>query len=276
MASIFDLLDGNTIDRPKESAEDLLFRASARGDDDRVRELVHSSDINPLAQVNGFNSLHIASRKGHITVIEELLRRFPSLMESCTADGRHSLMLAAFEGKVTVMRHVKEIFPDLYTTSLIGAVDLQGNSSLHYAAWAGSLDCVQFLVNNCAENMEIIFQRNNEGLTPLQYAVAGNHVEVTSYLSSFTSEQGEQYESNAGLTSIHRAAMYGSIESLKLLLDANKISPHAFTNNGSAALHLACQRGHLAAAKMLIERCGSEIDIQNDYGITPLMHACIG
>jgi hypothetical protein len=58
--------------------------------------------------------------------------------------------------------------------------DSEGRSLLHWAAFYGHLDIVQFLIQQDAE----VNQADNGGWTPLHYAVVEGHDKVVSYLRS--------------------------------------------------------------------------------------------
>lgn len=63
-----------------------------------------------------------------------------------------------------------------------------GDTALHKAAWRGSLSTVQFL---CGLDETEIHVKNKEGKTPVDIA---RHLEVKSYLQSFEGSEEEEEE----------------------------------------------------------------------------------
>ena len=96
---------------PKNSPQVIsLFNAASRNQLERLNTIVecHPS-IDVEEQVNGFNSVLIAAKKGHIEVVKRMHCLFPAIITSRTADNqRSSLMLAAFEGHESVVDYLSE------------------------------------------------------------------------------------------------------------------------------------------------------------------------
>lgn len=123
--------------------------------------------------------------------------------------------------------------------------------------------------------------KNSEGLTAIQFAIAGKHIEIVQYLSKLSSGSLAAETTDSGLTGLHRAAIYGSLETIKLLLSANcetvdAVSVESTAYNGNTVLHLSAQHGGMDIIKYLIEECSASVNVQNDYDLTPLHFACLG
>lgn len=191
-----------------------------------------------------------------------------------------------------------------------------------------------------------ILSRNHEGLNAMQFAIAGKHTDVIQYLTTLSlslsstsplssnssnSNSGSLFSeiSDSGYNAFHRAAIYGSLETINLLF-LSSTNAHANTHNndnisnnndqieidkknasfiennttntnnnntsagsgnennysisiveqqaynGNTAIHLACQHDHIDITRYLVEVCSAGMDVQNDYGLTPLHFSCIG
>lgn len=289
---------------PVKTVESVLFLASSRGNIVSVQNiLLNNLTLDLSVQVNGFTSLQIAVKKGHSGIVQALLDHTPDTIYSKTDDGRTLSMIAAYEGHIHVLKMIHEMEVKFKQSIIDGAVepvDKVGNSLLHYATWGGSIECVQFLVDSCHKDIRI---RNLEGILPFQFASAGNHVEIVKYLlevssssSSSSSSQTtsgakrddtntesaplQQEESLSGVTSLHRAAAYNAIDTVKLLLQSSSgtapVDVDCKTSNGSTALQLAAKHGYAELVKYLLEEGGAGLDVQNEYGHTALHFACIG
>lgn len=233
----------------------------------------------PSTLVNGLNAFHIAVKKGHCHIVDILIKSNGKLIQMLSADGRNPVMIAAYERKLEILSIIHDNIDPTLWIEAYSQCDPDGNTAFHYASWGGSIDCVKYLIQNCKGSLEeieeLISRGNRENLSPLQFAVAGKHVELISYLSSIT-KSAEADSSLLGYNAIHRAVMYGSMESLEVLLSSNPSNIHATSSNGSTILHLASQHGYLDIIKLLCERLQFDVNAQNEYGLTPLMFACIG
>jgi ankyrin repeat protein len=283
-----------------------LFNAVAKGSLVLVNDILEKESKDDLtidALVNNFNCLHIACKKGYDEIILAILAKYPDMLFTRTQpDYRTTLMIAAFEKQDKVLIVLWDQFLKISTTStsslpnnnnsFLSMIDASGNTALHYAAWGGSNICTKFLLEHCHSDA---WQTNNETMTPLQFAVVKNKLEIVKYLSNmmmknkgFTLQDIAAETSITGYNSIHRAAMYGSLDTIKYLLDkdnddddvkknTNQQTYHDIrTGNGSTALHLASSHGHLDLVKYLIHDHNADVNVQNEYGSTPLHSACSG
>ena len=227
-----------------------LFLAAGRGDAGRVRGLLCGQELPrgaPLEQVNGQNCFHAACKKGHVDVVELLLAHSAQhslgLETTPTADGRSGLLLAAYEGRLEVVQLLCRWSTANPATATEGAVplwqhvDQNGNSAVHYASWGGHLSVLSFLLETFPGDAVIATdKRNDEGMTPIQFASAGNFVDIVSFLSSSSSgsasgsgggEGGADSSSNddddggdnsdrsdAGNTPFHKACQYGALDTV--------------------------------------------------------------
>eukprot|EP01038_Epipyxis_sp_PR26KG_P008726 gene8726-11790_t len=276
--------------------------------------------------MNGFTPLHIAAKKGYTEIAQLLLQTCPECISFPTDDNRNAFMLAALENQANMLTTFYDFFHDknnareddikfakLFTSS-VRAVDNLGNTVVHYCAWGGSMSCMQIVIGIYRLDHSIV---NNEDVSPLQVAVAGNKSDMVSYLLSIQNDKLSKEEivnsnvlvsdiilnnnddnnndymvlsdtSSSGMNSFHRAALYGSLDTLKLLLDSSssieqKISNiNSRTSNGSTPLQLAAKHGHFEMVHYLVS-CNNndnnnivDLNAQNYFGLSSLLFACIG
>ncbi|CAG2227854.1 unnamed protein product [Mytilus edulis] len=85
---------------------------------------------------------------------------------------------------------------------------------------------------------------------------------------------------NRGSTPLHHACFGGQYETVKFLLDLNgealnsRVDTTIKNINGSSALHLAFQNGHIEVVKLFID-IGMNLNDATNSGSTPLNKACI-
>jgi ankyrin repeat protein len=271
--------------------ERLIFNAACRGNLNKIKYIV-SQNMNNLDlqyKVNGFNALHIAAKKGFIDIISYMLEVSPVLIWSKTDDFRNSEMIAAFCGNLTVLKFLNACKCCEETKQEILEIndekDSNGNSLLHFSTWGGSLECTKYIVENY--KTAVVNCKNNEGMTPMQFASAGNHAEVISYLMSLDAMLLNDDVSISGLTCLHRSAIHGSLATMilltspstksNLLLHSSSIDVDVqSTDSKTTPLHLAVKHGHFAIVKHLVEVCYANVELVNEYGLNALHFACIG
>jgi ankyrin repeat protein len=291
--------------------------------------------------VNGFNSLHAASKKGHTEVVQLLLERFPALASSRTHDNRTACMLACFEGRLEVVKLYASRGVFAFSRNPINDIDPNNNLPYHYAAWGGHLQVVQFImkavqqrfteaVTSCdvgsvdeLNSNDTLYLRklfhplipNKEGLTAVDMAAVGNHVEVIEYILTnldkfqtgddvdcvdddepigsrqhkalVASTSSSQCQS--GFSALHRAAQYGSLSAIRMLLSkCDDSSVSSSTNaatesminsrgaNGFTPLHLACLHGHTEIVGYLVSNRHADVNAKSTTLLTPLHTACVG
>ncbi|TFH44092.1 MAG: ankyrin repeat domain-containing protein, partial [Lysobacterales bacterium] len=78
------------------------------------------------------------------------------------------------------------------------------------------------------------------------------------------------YASNA--RDIHDAVENGSVDDVRRLMAADTTLINVVTNGGNTPLHLACRKGELEIARLLID-AGADLNVINEQGMTPLRQA---
>ena len=73
--------------------------------------------------------------------------------------------------------------------------------------------------------------KNEEGLSAIQFATAGKHTEIVQYLAALSGGSLLRESSDSGFNSLHRAAIYNSLPTMKLILSA--LSSSASTSVGT-------------------------------------------
>jgi ankyrin repeat protein len=142
------------------------------------------------------------------------------------------------------------------------------NNALHYAVWGGNINTVRFIMDTCKIDASI---PNKEGLLPVQLAAASNNVELVSLLNDSTDSR-----SASGYTSLHRACMYGALETVVSLSRDARVDVFAKTNTDQSALHLAAKGGYFAVVKYLVDEASLDINATDEFQLTPLHVACYG
>lgn len=104
--------------------------------------------------------IHVASQKGHLEVVRELLIYWFDPMDFLNEKGQNILHVAAESRQ---MKLVEELLGNRDLEALINEKDYNGNTPLHLAAMCGRTEIMQALVSDKRVDKRIV---NNEKLKP--------------------------------------------------------------------------------------------------------------
>ncbi|KAA8525043.1 hypothetical protein F0562_011463 [Nyssa sinensis] len=128
---------------------------------------------------DGFYPIHMASRNGHINVIQEFLRRCPDSRELLNPKGQNILHVAAENGRANAVSYMLKI-PEL--DNLIKERDKDGNTALHLASRYGYPKVVSILTWEKRVCLELV---NDKGRTALD-VVENYHYDLPSFQQRLT------------------------------------------------------------------------------------------
>ncbi len=166
-------------DKPRVSTA--LHRAALAGDVAAAEKALAEDDIE-AQNTEGRTALHLASKYGHLKVVELLLESGAKVNASCY-DGQTSLHLAAAAGNFNVVDVLLKAGAEVNTR------DKDGNTPIHLAALSGREGTVSVLL----ENEALAGLTNEKGETPVdlaQKARVGSWRLVVRALEDAAAEQG--------------------------------------------------------------------------------------
>ncbi|XP_062841390.1 inversin [Trichomycterus rosablanca] len=164
---------GATVDPLDVMKHTPLFRACEMGHRDVILTLIKGGARVDLVDTDGHSALHWAALGGNAEVCEVLMENGLGPNQQDHA-GRTPLQCAAYAGYINCMALLIEHHADP------NIQDKGGRTALHWSCNNGYLDAVKLLLGcgafpNHMENTE-------ERYTPLDYALLGEHQEVTQFL----------------------------------------------------------------------------------------------
>ena len=205
-----------------------------------------------------------AIRSGDRQEVERLLLINPKLIRS-TEKGLSPVLVAAYH----LEPHLADFFADKKVTlnifeasaigrtthivrllarepELVNSFADDGFQPLGLACFFGHLETADYLVRAGAS----LNTSSNNGLnaTPLQSAVAGNHIDLTKML--LKSGANPNVREGGGFTPLHAAAKNGNGEIIQLLIFAGA-DLQIRSDDGKLPLDLAIEKGHSQAAEIL-------------------------
>jgi ankyrin repeat protein len=203
------------------------------------------------------------------------------------------LLQSCIDGNVDVVKETVGSFLASYSHSNVGFVDVdpklreyvnqadeQGNNAMHGAVFAGNIEIVKYLYEDCGASLVLA---NNLGCFPLWLAAGYNRIQVLHYLFSMLSDpQQELLRTNkTGDTCLVAAASRGNIEICQIVMDNAKamgvLNELMETTNagGDSALSIAVAGGHSTLLDLILPYTSKTmINHPNHKGVTPLLVAC--
>uniref|UniRef100_A0A8C0KSA9 Ankyrin repeat domain 6 n=1 Tax=Canis lupus dingo TaxID=286419 RepID=A0A8C0KSA9_CANLU len=156
---------------------------------------------------HGRTPLHLAANKGHLSVVQILLKA------GCDLDVQDDGDQTALH-RATVVGNTEVIAALIQEGCALDRQDKDGNTALHEASWHGFSQSAKLLVKAGAN----VLAKNKAGNTALHLACQNSHSQSTRVLLLGGSRA--DLKNNAGDTCLHVAARYNHLSIIKLLLSA--------------------------------------------------------
>lgn len=177
------------------------------------------------------SKMEMAAKEGDAALMRALLKSGQGSVEETNADGWTMLHVCASMGHVDCVKVL------LQHGASVAACDRQYYTPIHRAAQHFHVDCLQELLKKAA-SMSVLQRRKAINAT--------NHF---------------------GATPLHWAAVWDSVDCMRLLIEAGA-NVHAKQHNNQTALHSAAKAGSVEAVAVLI-KAGAHTSVKDDSGLTP-------
>ncbi|XP_071167340.1 ankycorbin-like isoform X2 [Mytilus edulis] len=239
--SLFKKFGKSTTDLSEwNKGDDKILKAVENGDLSKVEAILQKKTINPTKLgIHGFSIFHVASRYGHLSIIEKLLE-YGADVNCLTIQGSTALQLACGSG------HVKIVDRLIKAGAELNLKDGQQLTALHHACMGCYHECVQVLLANGVD----VSLGDQTGRTPLFFAALSGQVEICKDLL----DKGANINSleNNQMTPLMGAANRGRKEVCELLL--KKGANRDLTDvRGFTALQHAMEENHKDIQEVFIK-----------------------
>uniref|UniRef100_A0AAQ4QWK6 Ankyrin 1, erythrocytic b n=1 Tax=Gasterosteus aculeatus aculeatus TaxID=481459 RepID=A0AAQ4QWK6_GASAC len=217
-----------------------FLRAARSGNLDKAHDHLKNGISINIANQNGLNGLHLASKEGHVKMVLELLHSGIEL-EATTKKGNTALHIAALAGQEKVVAELVNYGAN------VNAQSHKGFSPLYMAAQENHLEVVKFLLENGA-NQSL---PTEDGFTPLAVALQQGHENVVALLINYGTK------GKVRLPALHIAARNDDTRTAAVLLqnDPNAdVLSKVFTHYWFTPLHIAAHYENMSVAQLLLNR----------------------
>ena len=264
------MADVSSVTSGTERLRPALLKAAEHGQVDKLRELIHQGkEENTINDVLLRWALQRAAERGQAATVTLLLEENVDWDANTGGDrGLPALYRAVQRGH----KHIVQIL--LEKGADTEAVDRNGRSVIHAAAWWNRKDILRMLIDHGAN----VNSTDRESRTILHGLAADKAMRWGDEVIEILLEQRINLEHRDDLsrTALHWAAHMGKEKLTRHLLTRRGVFPradiHATTDRGKTALHLAADAGHANLVKILLS-FGAKPFAQSDGAWTALHNA---
>ncbi|XP_024302126.1 ankyrin repeat domain-containing protein 6 isoform X11 [Homo sapiens] len=183
-----------------------LLVAAYKGQTENVVQLINKGARVAVTK-HGRTPLHLAANKGHLPVVQILLKA------GCDLDVQDDGDQTALH-RATVVGNTEIIAALIHEGCALDRQDKDGNTALHEASWHGFSQSAKLLIKAGAN----VLAKNKAGNTALHLACQNSHSQSTRVLLLAGSRA--DLKNNAGDTALHVAAALNHKKVAKILLEA--------------------------------------------------------
>jgi ankyrin repeat protein len=231
----------------------VLHVAAREGDFEIASLLVsYGADID-ARDASMMTALHYACEGGYVKVMELLLNNKANI-DVAGSERRTPLICAAAAGQLLAAQLL------LKRKSNLKGVDEGGMTALHWAAFNGHVEVVDYLIRQSRSSLSLI---NDQGRTPLHLAAMNSQFAVVEFLVRKSCPL--EARCAAGLNALHYACKADSTEIVRLLLTSGADIEIETSTTQQRPIHMSAKEGSVGLIKLLCEK-GASLEVRDAEG----------
>ena len=254
----------------EEEECDICYNGESR--DDVIELAVRGGNVHLIKYLTGMlfdypNELkrapiQAACDAGHLEIMQYLVEKELCKLSFQDEDGRTMLHYAASAGKMNILKYLIQNGCDVLHT------DRWGQTMLHEAGDKGHLNIVKYLLDEIGCNPAL---QDNNGDTVIHLVATSGNLDILKY---FVGREVDMKRTNKqGRTALHNAAENGHIHIVKYLVEEVGCDITARDNTMNTIIHIAALKNNVHLLKYCIQmKC--DFRCKGPWGRTPLHNAC--
>ncbi|KAJ7013274.1 protein S-acyltransferase 23 [Populus alba x Populus x berolinensis] len=215
---------GGDVNQNDNLRQTALHWAAVRGSIAVADVLLQNGGRVETADANGYRAVHVAAQYGQTGFLNHIGAKYRADFDAVDNEGRSPLHWAAYKGYADTIRLL--LFRDAYQ----GRQDREGCTPLHWAALRGNIEACTILVH--AGTKQELAVKDKAGFTPAQVASDKGHRDIALFLSNAQRAQSNHWKDKI------RSGKMGDVGFAPILLSIILILMFLFINSVIAAPNL--------------------------------------
>ena len=231
-------------------------------------------NVNPnFVDEEGYSPLHRAVLNNNLDVVNVLLSYkdidteiklpYEASVDDWYLGGATPLLVASYTGNADIVNALIEAGSDIRAKD-----DIDGATTIHIASANGNNEVINILLN---KDNTLINEADSMKDTPLHWASIKNQTDTISLLLANGADT--KLTNSDGNTVLHYAAMYGDVNTVNVLLDADSSLASVENNEGITPIYYAIVVSDNDILSLIITNGQIDINKKDSLGYTPLHYA---
>lgn len=231
-------------------------------------------NVNPnFVDEEGYSPLHRAVLNNNLDVVNVLLSckdidteiklPYEASVDDWYLGGATPLLVASYTGNADIVNALIEAGSDIRAKD-----DIDGAATIHIASANGNNEVINILLN---KDNTLINEADSMKDTPLHWASIKNQTDTISLLLANGADT--KLTNSDGNTVLHYAAMYGDVNTVNVLLEADSSLASVENNEGITPIYYAIVVSDNDILSSIITNGQIDINKKDSLGYTPLHYA---
>ena len=231
-------------------------------------------NVNPnFVDEEGYSPLHRAVLNDNLDVVNVLLSYkdidtemklpYEASVDDWYLGGATPLLVASYTGNADIVNALIEAGSDIRAKD-----DIDGATTIHIASANGNNEVINILIN---KDNTLINEADSMKDTPLHWASIKNQTDTISLLLANGADT--KLTNSDGNTVLHYAAMYGDVNTVNVLLEADSSLASVENNEGITPIYYAIIVSDNDILSSLINNGQIDVNKKDSLGYTPLHYA---